>query len=330
MVDTLTLARSRHPGAKHSLDALCMRFGIDRSHRVKHGALLDAQLLAQVYVELTGGRQIGLGLVADSRQRRGRRRVAGPVTIREPRPARPHFAAAEELERHRAFIAKLVNPLWARFAERRLTRGLRRGPKPRRARLKEPDKWTFGSRVIRSIPASRCASMPQRRIAEITEKYFSRAVGANVTFGRGPNNDFTCDIVAPVVQGVVLKASHSGREPEMAFNGAADRIEKQLRRYTNRLKDHKVDDSGAGLSSRMPATRSFRRRTAEDETKRTRPTIVAETRVDIPESSVSDAVMLMDLRNTNALMFKNSGTGEFNMIYRREDGNIGWVEPHAD
>ena len=115
MVDTLTLARSKHPGAKHSLDALCMRFGIDRSHRIKHGALLDAQLLAQVYVELTGGRQIGLGLVADT----GRVSVqasARPVTIREPRPARPHFAAAEELERHRAFIAQLVNPLWASFA----------------------------------------------------------------------------------------------------------------------------------------------------------------------------------------------------------------------
>ena len=66
MVDTLPLARSRHPGAKHSLDALCMRFGVDRSQRIKHGALLDAQLLAQVYVELTGGRQIGLGLVADT------------------------------------------------------------------------------------------------------------------------------------------------------------------------------------------------------------------------------------------------------------------------
>ena len=115
MVDTLTLARSRHPGAKHSLDALCVRFGIDRSHRVKHGALLDAQLLAQVYVELTGGRQIGLGLVAET----GSVAVpqsARPVTVREPRPARPHFAAAEELERHRAFIARLVNPLWARFA----------------------------------------------------------------------------------------------------------------------------------------------------------------------------------------------------------------------
>ncbi|HEX6783242.1 MAG TPA: DNA polymerase III subunit epsilon [Sphingomicrobium sp.] len=114
MVDTLTLARSKHPGAKHSLDALCIRFGIDRSHRVKHGALLDAQLLAQVYVELTGGRQIGLGLVADA----GSVAVqvaAGPVTVREPRPARPHAPLLAELERHRAFIAKLANPLWERF-----------------------------------------------------------------------------------------------------------------------------------------------------------------------------------------------------------------------
>jgi DNA polymerase-3 subunit epsilon len=115
MVDTLAIARTRHPGAKHSLDALCMRFGIDRSQRVKHGALLDAQLLAQVYVELTGGRQIGLGLIADTASVPVST-SARPITVREPRPARPHFAAVEELERHRAFIAKLVNPLWARFA----------------------------------------------------------------------------------------------------------------------------------------------------------------------------------------------------------------------
>lgn len=114
MVDTLVLARTRHPGAKHSLDALCTRFGVDRSLRVKHGALLDAQLLAQVYVELTGGRQIGLGLVNDT--------VAGDVagTVPEParilRPARPHHAAEEELERHRAFVAHMAEPLWARFA----------------------------------------------------------------------------------------------------------------------------------------------------------------------------------------------------------------------
>jgi len=65
IVDTLIIARTRHPGAKHSLDALCTRFGVDRSIRVKHGALIDAQLLAQCYVELTGGRQIGLSLAAE-------------------------------------------------------------------------------------------------------------------------------------------------------------------------------------------------------------------------------------------------------------------------
>jgi DNA polymerase III subunit epsilon len=116
MVDTLTLARSRHPGAKHSLDALCTRFGVDRSHRVKHGALLDAQLLAQVYIELTGGRQIGLGLVEETSASEIAP-AAGTVTIREPRVPRPHHAAIEELERHRAFISKLVNPLWERFTE---------------------------------------------------------------------------------------------------------------------------------------------------------------------------------------------------------------------
>ena len=68
------------------------------------------------------------------------------------------------------------------------------------------------------------------RMAEMSEKYFSRGIGANVTFGRGANNDITCDILAPVGRGIVLKASHDGREPQMAFNGAADRIEKQLRR----------------------------------------------------------------------------------------------------
>ncbi|MFP5328804.1 MAG: DNA polymerase III subunit epsilon [Alphaproteobacteria bacterium] len=112
MVDTLALARSRHPGAKHSLDALCTRFGVDRSNRVRHGALLDAQLLAQVYIELTGGRQIGLGLVEDVQETRV---VVGTVGVREPRPPRPHHPGIEELERHRAFLSKLANPLWARF-----------------------------------------------------------------------------------------------------------------------------------------------------------------------------------------------------------------------
>jgi DNA polymerase-3 subunit epsilon len=114
MVDTLVLARSRHPGAKHSLDALCTRYGVDRSQRIKHGALLDAQLLAQVYIELTGGRQIGLGLVADTPN--AGVMVSAPVqAARTARPARPHVASAQEVARHRAFLAKVVNPLWDRF-----------------------------------------------------------------------------------------------------------------------------------------------------------------------------------------------------------------------
>lgn len=169
----------------------------------------------------------------------------------------------------------------------------------------------------------------QRRIADITQKYFARSVGANVTFGRGPNNDFTCDIVAPVAQGIVLKATYGGREPEIAFNGAADRIEKQLRRYTNRLKEHKVDEAAQTYVENAGYTVFAAPREAE-EPRADAPVIVAETRTDIPETSVSDAVMLMDLRNTPALMFKNSATGDYNMIYRREDGNIGWVEPRGD
>jgi DNA polymerase-3 subunit epsilon len=113
MVCTLVLARSRHPGAKHSLDALCTRFGVDRSQRVKHGALLDAQLLVQVYIELTGGRQIGLGLVADVSSTAS---AASTAPIDRPvRAARPHFASDEEIARHRAFIARLKQPLWERF-----------------------------------------------------------------------------------------------------------------------------------------------------------------------------------------------------------------------
>jgi DNA polymerase-3 subunit epsilon len=115
MVDTLAIARTKFPGAKHSLDALCARFGIDRSHRVLHGALLDAQLLAQVYVELTGGRQIGLSLAEETMvvEEVIDFRPAASVAARPPRIFSP---SAAELERHRAFIAQLSNPLWGETA----------------------------------------------------------------------------------------------------------------------------------------------------------------------------------------------------------------------
>lgn len=114
MVDTVALARVRHPGAKLSLDALCTRYGIDRSHRVKHGALLDAELLAHLYIELTGGRQIGLSLVDDAAAKAAAS-AASENTIKTPRnyrEARPHAANADELARHRDFIAKIKDALW--------------------------------------------------------------------------------------------------------------------------------------------------------------------------------------------------------------------------
>jgi DNA polymerase III subunit epsilon len=111
MVDTIALARVRHPGAKLSLDALCTRYGIDRSHRTRHGALLDAELLAQLYVELTGGRQIGLELAADTLDPLVV--TVAQVTIQRTfRPARPHAASEAELVAHAAFIATLKDPLW--------------------------------------------------------------------------------------------------------------------------------------------------------------------------------------------------------------------------
>lgn len=112
MIDTLALARKAHPGAKHGLDALCSRYGIDRSHRIKHGALLDAQLLAQVYVELTGGRQIGLSMGTAVEETIVAATEQSIAVTRIIRAMRPHIASKEELERHKAFIDKLDAPLW--------------------------------------------------------------------------------------------------------------------------------------------------------------------------------------------------------------------------
>jgi DNA polymerase-3 subunit epsilon len=118
MVDTLQLARAKHPGAKHSLDALCSRYGVDRSVRVKHGALIDAQLLAQCYVELTGGRQIGFGLDTIAIEPIEIELVeAGPerLTVVEVRPPRAHAPSEEELAAHALFLSGIADPIWARL-----------------------------------------------------------------------------------------------------------------------------------------------------------------------------------------------------------------------
>lgn len=106
-IDTLEISRKLHPGAKHSLDALCSRYGVDLSGRTKHGALVDAELLARVYVELSGGRQIGFDLAADEQPEE-------LVVERVNFGIRHHVALPEELERHAEFVAGLKDPLWLR------------------------------------------------------------------------------------------------------------------------------------------------------------------------------------------------------------------------
>ena len=106
--DTVLLARQKFPGSPASLDALCRRFSIDNSAREKHGALLDSELLAEVYLELIGGRQAGLELTST---RRGKPELT--VVERIARPPRPHSPSEAELAAHAALVAQLKNPVWS-------------------------------------------------------------------------------------------------------------------------------------------------------------------------------------------------------------------------
>jgi DNA polymerase-3 subunit epsilon len=108
VVDTLQMARQKFPGAPASLDALCRRFAIDNSTRTKHGALLDIELLADVYLELIGGRQAGLELMTTAHAT-----AAQAAGGRTPRVARPHTASDAELAAHIALVATLRDPIWS-------------------------------------------------------------------------------------------------------------------------------------------------------------------------------------------------------------------------
>ncbi len=113
--DTVVLARKKFPGAQASLDALCRRFEIDNTHRSLHGALLDSILLAEVYLQLIGGRQPGFELGTKGGQGNN---LAGKQTASRPtRPARPHAPLPEEEEAHRRFVEKIPNALWHRISE---------------------------------------------------------------------------------------------------------------------------------------------------------------------------------------------------------------------
>ncbi len=173
----------------------------------------------------------------------------------------------------------------------------------------------------------------RERLGAMVEKYFPRAISAQVTLAPAPHGQFSCDIVMHVMSDLILKGSNRAVEAHPSFDGAADRIDKQLRRYMRRLKDRHgpgAERSAERAESAMLDNAGytvFAATADESEHEGDHPLVIAETRVDIPEASVGDAVMMLDLRNTNALLFVNSMSGAHNMVYRREDGSIGWVEP---
>lgn len=166
------------------------------------------------------------------------------------------------------------------------------------------------------------------RLTGIVDKYFNRAISSQVTFGKAPAGAFSCDIVTHVMHGLILKAHGVAQDAHQALDQAAEKIDKQLRRYKRRLQDrheqsaHAVREEEAAYTIFAPAEDDNEAEQASET-----PMIIAETTADIPETSVADAVMMLDLRDTNAMLFKNAGTGRHNMVYRRRDGSIGWVEP---
>lgn len=167
----------------------------------------------------------------------------------------------------------------------------------------------------------------QDRLAAIVEKYFTRALSSQVTFNRAPNGAFRCDIVSHVMQGLVLKAAGIEKDAHAALDDAIGKIDKQLRRYKRRLSDRHSQAAQALKDEEAAYTVFAEPDGSVEEVAEDAPLVIAETRVDVPEATVSDAVMMLDLRDTNALLFKNAGTGRHNMVYRRGDGSIGWVEP---
>lgn len=164
------------------------------------------------------------------------------------------------------------------------------------------------------------------RLNAISEKFFSKALSSAVTFGKAPAHAFACDIVLHVNQGLILKSHGQAQDAHQAFEQAAERVEKQLRRYKRRLKD-RHEQADHAMREEEAAYTVLDAGDPESEDVPDAPPVIAETRTDIPEVSVADAVMMLDLRHTNALFFKNAGTGRHNMVYRRGDGSIGWVEP---
>ncbi|MEL7199375.1 MAG: ribosome-associated translation inhibitor RaiA [Pseudomonadota bacterium] len=164
------------------------------------------------------------------------------------------------------------------------------------------------------------------RLVGIVEKHFDRAISSHVTFGKGPAGGFTCDIITHVNQGMIIKAQGNAHDAHQALDKTAAKIEKQLRRYKRRITD-RHERAAFARAEEEAAYTILAADEPEQEVVSDAPPVIAETSVDVPTATVADAVMMLDLRDTPALFFKNAGTERHNMVYRRSDGSIGWVEP---
>lgn len=164
---------------------------------------------------------------------------------------------------------------------------------------------------------------------EMVEKYAGRPTDAVVTFSKS-GHEFVCETVVHLSTGLTAQAK--GHTPEIytAFDASLEKMDKQLRRYKRRLKDHHKERSqpvevlGAG-SYILAATDD----SVEAEAESDAPVIVAETETKIPSISVGEAVMQMELSNAPVVVFRNEKTKGINVVYRREDGNFGWIDPHT-
>jgi ribosomal subunit interface protein len=163
----------------------------------------------------------------------------------------------------------------------------------------------------------------------IAAKYFDHALEAQVTFSRA-RSFFTCDINVHAGRGLTLRGEGEAADANTAFDDAAEHIAKRLRRYRRRINEHARDIANR---ERPEAARQYVLRQAEGAPTEaaadinTFATVVAEQPAEISWLSVGEAVMRMDLAEEQVLMFRNSTTGELNVVYRRSDGNIGWIDP---
>jgi ribosomal subunit interface protein len=174
------------------------------------------------------------------------------------------------------------------------------------------------------------------RVAEqldvITSKYFDHALEAHVTFGRA-RTFFTCDINVHAGRGLTLRGEGEASDANGAFDDAAEHIAKRLRRYRRRVNDHARDlanrtkpEAGRRYTLREEAEPEEQGATEAAE-HATYATVIAETQANISYLSVGEAVMQMDLADQQVMMFRNSATGELNVVYRRTDGHVGWIDP---